>query len=70
MSRTAKPVAVVQERHVVADPNVIIGPFKLLQRTDGKWLAFDDRQPLGKMDVFVDKDRKTVEDWMARNVPA
>jgi hypothetical protein len=38
---------------VVRDPQIAVGPLRVLPRTDGRWIVFDERAPLGKMDVYV-----------------
>ncbi len=29
------------------DPGIVVGPYRILPRTDGRWIAYDDRLPLG-----------------------
>lgn len=31
---------------VVPDPNVTIGPYRILQRTDWKYIIYDERRPV------------------------
>lgn len=39
--------------NVIADPNITIGPYRVLTRTDGKWILVDDRLPLGERTAAI-----------------
>lgn len=45
ISNIADPPARNVERRPVADPNVTIGPYRILQRTCGDFVLYDDRLP-------------------------
>ena len=49
---------------IVKDPEVRIGALRLLQRTDGKWIAVDEKLPPGEQAVRMSDDREVVERWM------
>lgn len=38
---------------VLRDPMLEVGPYKILPRTDGKWIVFDKGKPLGQATVAV-----------------
>lgn len=46
------------------DPGVTINGLRLLQRTNGVWIAVDERRAPGDQTVFFDKAREKVEEWM------
>lgn len=63
-------MAAVKAFQVVRDPEVRIGALRLMQRTDGKWIAVDERRAPGDRTVFVDKERSVVERWMRESADA
>jgi hypothetical protein len=43
------------------DPQIEAGPFRVLPRTDGKFVVVDTRRPLGERTVLVLADLKSAE---------
>jgi len=41
------------ERKPVPDPNITVGPYRVLTRTDGKWALYDERLPFGSRTAAV-----------------
>lgn len=35
------------------DPGVEVGPYRILPRADGVWIAYDERQPIGRRTAFT-----------------
>lgn len=40
--------------NVWKDPQIEIGPFRILPRTDGRWVAFDTRGQLGEQSAAIE----------------
>lgn len=55
MSRGAPHVA-----PTLRDPGVEVGPYRILPRTDGRWIAYDERQPVGRRTAFVGDSEEEV----------
>ena len=49
---------------IVKDPETRIGALRLLQRTDGDWIAVDESLPPGRRTVQKHADREALEGWM------
>ncbi len=43
------------------DPDLVHGHFRVLPRTDGKWIVYDDRRAPGKRTVRVFRKRDEAE---------
>lgn len=50
----------------VKDPDVRIGRLRLLLRTDGVWIAYDEALPFAHRTVRESGDRGVVERWMTK----
>lgn len=47
-------------QHVVADPCLTMGPYRILTRTDGKWILYDERLPIGNRTAAICSSRDAV----------
>jgi hypothetical protein len=42
-----------QPAHVVPDPGLFCGPYRILTRTDGRWVVVDERMPPGARSAAI-----------------
>jgi hypothetical protein len=49
---------------IVADPQVTIGHYKVLQRTDGVYIAYDVTAPFGKQLVGLFRTCENATKWL------
>lgn len=52
----------------IHDPGIEIGPFRILQRTDGAWIAYDEREPVGRRTAFRSESEQDVANWARRSL--
>lgn len=48
-----KPTGAPYIAPTLRDPGIMVGRFKILPRTDGSWIAYDEARPLGERTACV-----------------